>query len=299
LSIEPAKGSALVFTAGVHATDRLGEDGAVAGPVRVAKDALDKDGPSSVANAIARALAQHWSLPKLTNEAEAAPARTTPFQAFELYSDAVEYCRTGRYDVCEIRAREAVAMDPQSSLFRSLLGCAYSFQGKDELADTEIKQSIDLMGQLTSRRERLMVEQDKLFVAASAAKSRHDTAALQSAAKKAIEIGLDLTRSYGEPVGILYAAINYQYLLEDIPAARKLYAEARRFAPMLYPPYYEDAKLLRSQGGENERKEAGRLLWTFIQCNPQSKLVRYARADADAWGLAAPTEQLRCDVDAK
>jgi len=87
----------------------------------------------------------------------------------------------------------------------------------------------------------------------------------------------------------VYAAADRQYLLDDIPSARAMYAEARRFNARGYPAYHEDAKLVLGDGKNAEgRREAARLIWTYLQCNVDSPMADLAREDASAWQLERP-----------
>jgi tetratricopeptide (TPR) repeat protein len=275
------------LTIAVHVFDAGAPASGVSAPRdRIVRHELDGDGPARLAARLGQALERQWRT-TLTDES-AAPA-AVPFDAYRAYVEADAYNNIGRYDLAEGLLRRAIESDPGNPLFHAALGCALSFQGKDEAAVAEASLGIAGLPKLTSRRERLVITYDNHYVESERAKRGGDRATAEREARVSLAAAIELAHVYREPLGYVYAATAQQYLLEDVAAGRKLYAEARRLMPSNYPAYYEDAKLVLGDGKSPEgRAEAARLLWQFIVCHPGTALEPYARADAEKWGLARP-----------
>ena len=257
--------------------------------VRAAAD-LSGDGPSKVANSIAAALALHWELPELTSATGVTSAGSF-FLGYERYYAAEALCFIGRYPECEAAAREAVAQNPENPLYRSTLACALSYQGRNDEANATVDEVVKLLEDhpLVSQRDRDWVSQDQLWVRASAELNTEEG---RKMAERVVALNLALAHKYHDPMGYLYAAYAYDYLLTDVPNARKLLQEARRRLPSLYPAYYGEANMLHKRVAY--RAEAARLMWTFIDCFPNSEMHDYAVEDAKTWKLERPADPIRC-----
>jgi class 3 adenylate cyclase len=255
---------------------------------RLSAASLDGDGPVRLAATLERALTRQWSLAALTDEGGGS-VRSVPFDAYRAYLEASDFCNSGRYELCEQSVQKALARDSQNPLFRSMYGCSLSFRGDDEAATREARKAIALgLGGL-SRREKLIIEHDRGYVESEAALKRGDAAAQRKFGLEAEAAARELGEGYHEPLGYVYAAADRQYLLGDIPGARAMYSEARRFNPHGYPAYHEDAKLVLGDGKNAEgRREAARLIWTYLVCNADSPFADLAREDARDWKLERP-----------
>jgi tetratricopeptide (TPR) repeat protein len=270
--------------------------GAASPRERIRAAELDGDAPARLGGKLAQALARHWRLPALSDEAAGQALPRVPFDAYRTFTQAAQYFYIGRYDQAERLAREAIAAAPDNALFHATLGCALSFQsGRETEADAEVARAAALADRLTSRRSRLIVEQDRMWLAAEQARRRGDHAAKQKLVARLIAVGDELIHTFADPVGYLNNAAAQQYFLADIPRARATYAEARRAAPSLYPAYSEEAKLVCGDGkSESASREAARILWTYITCYPDSEMTPIARSDAHSLGLPQPAGELPC-----
>jgi hypothetical protein len=207
--------------------------------------------------------------------------------------EGLEHCGIGRYDRCEERAREALKLAPEMALAHSLLACAQSFQGRDADAMAAGQRAMELIDGVVSRRDRLVIQQDGAFIQASLALQRGDTTAAAERGREVVRMDLELAEVYRDPIGYLYAGIAHHWLLSDVVKAREMYALARRLTPGVYPPYHEEAKVLKDALAT--RDDAARILWTYIECNPRSPLNDVARADAASWSLARPSDLPPCE----
>lgn len=158
-----------------------------------------------------------------------------------------------------------------------------------------VEGAVAQLGPRTGHRERLIIEQDDLWIRAEAARSRGETEIMKGLAADALEKNQELWADHKEPVAVLYAAAIYQYFLGDMEHAREMYAQLRDYAPSLYPPYFEEVKLLSELGGASRTAEAARLLWTYIDCNPNSPMLVVAREDAKKLELVRPDGDRKCD----
>jgi tetratricopeptide (TPR) repeat protein len=270
--------------------------GASTARMRLTESDLDGGGPARLGKNVVEALARHWRRPDLASTAKGPAVRQVPFAAYTMYSDAAQYCILGRYDQCELQVRKALAKDPENALFHSLLACALSYQaGKEEEGERAAKRAHELIDQLGSRHDRLLVEGDDLWIEADKALREGDRDRARSVGRRMLDLNRQLTEEWRDPWGYLYAAAGAQYFLGDYPRARASYAAARRFGPSLYGAYFEDAKLLIGDGtNPAQRREAAKLIWAFIECNPTSELVPIARQDAHRWVLEKPAEPTDC-----
>ena len=265
-----------------------------AGRLTLARSELDAQGPMQIASALVDGLAALWQRDIAPSEGAASQQPRT-MDAFAEYMEAIAYCHMGRYELCEQGARAALERDPDNAVYESVLACALSWQGDDAGAAAAAERAMATIERVPTRRGRIAVELDGLFLRAYAAKGDGDTVEVRRLARRIEQHALDLAHTYQEPLGWVYAAIVRQYLLEDVAGARALYAEVHHRAPWYYPGYYEEAKLvLGDRPTADQRSEAARILWTFIQCNPESPANVFAREDAEAWQLGRPEGRLAC-----
>jgi hypothetical protein len=131
------------------------------------------------------------------------------------------------------------------------------------------------------------VQQDLDYLEADSLRRQGRLREARPAAERALRADLELAYGYEDPIGFLYAAAVHQWLLDDVPSARRMYREVRMRAPSLYPAYYEEAKLLHAGTAAN-RAAAAHLLWTFIHCFPKAPTLPHARATAAEWHLRDP-----------
>ncbi len=254
---------------------------------------LDAGGPARLGEAIAHALARHWGIAALEDELDATVSeRDVPFEAHEHYLEAVQFCALGRYQECEERTRQVLAADPEFAAAYGNLACALSFGGKNDEAFEAVRQGNALLDRAPSRRDRTVIEQDRLFVEATEARTSGDAARMRRVAREIIRLNLVLAEEYLEPIAYLYAATAYQWFLGDVPTARRMFARARTLGPSLYPGFSEEARLLLDD--PRTRPDAARLIYTFIECNPSSPMLDLARADAREWGLERPASSGPC-----
>jgi hypothetical protein len=254
---------------------------------------LDADGPSRLGKRLAQALARQWQKPALTDEAAGMEDRATPFDAFQAYLTAQEYCVIGRYDRCEQLMLVALEQDPHHPLFHSLMTCALSYQGRD--ASQHEKIAMEEGPKLASRLQRMHARTSLLWVEAEKAKQKGDLESMRSKAREMMALYREFVDVWADPWGYLYGGAVLQYFLEDYEGAKQMYANARAHGPMFYPPYWEEAKLVRGDGkNEAGNQAAARILWTFIECNPSSDLIAVAREHVQEWRLLKPSEPLPC-----
>jgi tetratricopeptide (TPR) repeat protein len=298
LAIAGTGGGEVTVALHVFSTDDPAS-GAASPRERIRPDELDGDAPARLGAKLAQALARQWRLAALTDDNAGREAQRVSFDAYRTYTEAEQFFFIGRYDQAERLAREAIGAAPDNALFRGMLACALWFQaGRETEAEAEVARAVALADRLTSRQARLKVEGDRLWVAADQARHRGDAVAERDLVQKILVAEMELANSFGDPAGFLYAAGVEQYFRSDIPRARAYYAEARRLGPSLYPAYSEEAKLVRGDGkSEAAQREAGRILWTFITCHPDSEMTPVARSDAHALGLAQPAGKLPCRAD--
>ncbi|MFO0652002.1 MAG: serine/threonine-protein kinase [Polyangiales bacterium] len=259
------------------------------------REDLDADGAARVAQATMRALARQWNVARWTDDQPDASATPMPFDAWRAFLDAEQHCMLGRYERCEAMAREGLARDPDNALLHSQLACALSYPGQSDAALAEVRRSMALRGRLSSRRDMLVVDQSALWIDAELARARHDDDAVRRLALRMVALDRELHETYGDPVGYLYEAAVTQYFLNDVPRARTIYAAARRASPSLYPGWYEEAVLVLGDGTwEDGRRDAARLLWTFIRCHATPEIAVVARADAARLHLAEAERETPC-----
>ncbi len=252
-------------------------------------DDLDGDGAARVAHATLLALARQWSVARWTDDQPDAAASAMPFDAWRAFLEAEQHCMLGHYERCESMAREGLARDPESALLHSQLACALSYEGRNDEALVEVRRAMALRSRLTSRRDMLVVDQSALWIDAELARARNDTASVHRLATRMVAIDRELHDVYGDPIGYLYEAATTQYFLGDTARAREVYAAARQATPTLYPAWYEEAVLVRGDGTWDEgRREAARLLWTFIRCHADAEITEVARSDARRLHLVEP-----------
>jgi hypothetical protein len=263
---------------------------------RIRPGDLDGDAPQRLGAKLVQALARQWRLGGLTDEAAGVAPQRVSFDAYRTFTEASEYFLIGRYDQSERLARQATQAAPDNALFHAALSCAINYQaGREAEAEAEVTRAAALAGKLTSRHDKLMVEQDRLWVEADRARRRGDTRTERELVPRVLSTNLELARTFGDPMGYLYAAAVEQYFNSNVARARALYADARRVAPSLYPSYSEEAKLVRGDGkSEAGNREAARILWTYITCYPDSELTPIARGDAHTMGLPQPSGALPC-----
>src|SRR5581483_8711423 len=142
----------------------------------------------------------------LTDEGGAAGARAVPFDAYRAYLEASNYCNSGRYDLCEQLVQKALVRDPDNPLFHSMLGCALSFRGNDEQAEREARKAVAMALGGVSRRERLIIDHDRAYVASEAALKRGDRATQRKFGLEAERAARELAEVYHDPIGYVYAA---------------------------------------------------------------------------------------------
>jgi tetratricopeptide (TPR) repeat protein len=266
-------------------------EGASSPREHIRAEELDADGPARIAGKLVAALERQWRISSLTDEAGDAKGRNISFDAYKLYLEGNSYCLGGQYERCELLARRALALDPDNAMIHGILGCALSFEGKDDDAVKEVERAYALRAQLMSRHHQLVVTQDWMYVRAAKAKDQGDEKGTRAIGMKLVDLDDELVQKYDDPWGYLYGAAAHQYLLGDVPKARELYRSARHDAPSLYPAYFEEAKLLHGDGTNEEAdREAARILWTYVRCQPKSDLAPVAANDAKKWGLSEPSD---------
>jgi tetratricopeptide (TPR) repeat protein len=299
LAIAGASGGEVTVALHVFSTDDPAS-GAASPRERIRAAELDGDAPARLGAKLAQALARHWRRAALTDETEGRAPQPVSFDAYRTYTEAWQLFFIGRYDQAERLARDAIRAAPDNALFHACLACAlYCQSGREAEAEGEVARAVALADRITSRQARLVVESDRLWVAADQARRRGDRGREREQVQRMLEANLELSHTFGDPVGFLNAAAAQQYFLADVPRARALYAEARQAAPSLYPPYSEEAKLVRGDGkSESSTREAARILWTFITCYPDSEMTPIARSDAHSLGLAQPAGELPCPARA-
>lgn len=169
------------------------------------------------------------------------------------------------------------------------------YQDRDDASLTETLQREGMRPRLRSRHDQLVFDQGLAWFRGLNADLRHDRAGKQAAGRQIVALNQQLRDAYGDPIAYLCQTSAYQYFLEDIPEARRLYAEARRASPGLYPAWYEDAELARGDGrAPAQNAEASTLLATFIACNPASEMLPTARSDTARWRLLPPPGSIVC-----
>jgi eukaryotic-like serine/threonine-protein kinase len=257
---------------------------------------LDGQGPARLAQRVVQSLQRQWRVARITDETGGAKGRDVPFDAYQLYAEAAQHCLVGRFEVCETLARKAIAIDSTNAVYYSQLACALSYQAGKEAEGAEAgRRAVELKDQLTSRRHKILVEQDIAWLEAEKAKQRGDEAEVARHAQQIMALNRELIEDWRDPWGYLYGAAAAQYLLNDRAKARELYAIARREAPSYYSAYFEEAELAYGDGhNAAAREEAARLLWMFIECNPRSDVVAYAYAQLKQWGLEGKPSGLSC-----
>ncbi|MCC7383417.1 MAG: protein kinase [Deltaproteobacteria bacterium] len=257
---------------------------------------LDRFGPKRLGEHLVQALTRQWKTKSLTDEMPDRPTQARSFDAYRLYTEAAEYCLLSRYDQCEARVREALRMDPENPIYWSQMACALSYQaGREAEAEEAAQKAMALSDRVTGRHFAILLEQDRLWLEAEKAKRRGDSAEVERVASKVIALDEEMVRVWRDPWGLFYAAAAYQYFLEDIPKARALYADLRHLGAGLFAAYHEEAKLLYGDGTHPAgRAEAATLMWTFIECHPESDLNAVARSEVNALGLARPAGELPC-----
>jgi hypothetical protein len=266
--------------------------------MRVTAQDLDQQGPTRLAAQLLVALERQWNRSELTDLARGNPAHSVPFDAYKAYQTAIEYCLIGRYDQCESTVKVALRADPDNALWLSLLNCALSYQGGRDAEVVEVARRVAKGREDLTGYGKLMVEGERLWPETEAARRAGDAARATALAKRMIEIDERIGSDYGDPLGYLFAAAARQYFLDDRPGARALYARVRRLGAPLYSAYYEEAKLLYGDGNWAEgRSGAARLMWTFIDCFPDSDLNAVARADVRRWNLERPAQPASCRED--
>jgi predicted Ser/Thr protein kinase len=296
-AISIAKGSVEGdITVAIHV---FATDDAVAGVStpreRIAMADLDADGPTRLGERLAHALARQWGKSSLTDEAKGMEDRATPFDAFQAYLGAQEYCVIGRYQRCEELLRRALERDPENPLFHALMLCALSYQGRDAELDRHFAIAIEGRARLPSGLHRHHAQAEILWAEAERLRAAGDMAGMRAKADAMLRLFRELVDVWADPWGYLYAGATLQYFLEDSAGAKRMYAIAREQGPMLYPGYYEEAKLARGDGRSEEgNREAAKLLFTFIECNPTSDLVPVAWEHISEWRLTKPTDPLPC-----
>jgi tetratricopeptide (TPR) repeat protein len=295
LAIAGASGGEVTVALHIFSTDDPAS-GAASPRERIRPAELDGDAPARLGNKLTQALARQWHLPTLTDETSGQAPQPVRFDAFRAYTEASQLYFIGRYDQAERLAREAIAAAPDNADFHAALACALYFQaGRESEAEAEVARAVALVDRVTSRQSRLIVESDRLWVAADQARHRGDHQTERDLVSRILAVNAELSHTFGDPIGFLNAAAAQQYFLSDVPRARALYAEARKAAPSAYPAYSEEAKLVRGDGkSEPALREAARTLWTFITCYPDSEMIPIARSDAHSLGLAQPAEALPC-----
>lgn len=295
LAIARAGGDA--FTVAIHVYQAREPASGTSSPrERIQASDLDGDGPARVASRLVAALTRHTGLARLTDEIGVA-ARPMRFDAYQFYVQAQQYCLSFRFEHCEVSIKKALAIDPDNALYHSILMCALSYQGgRDAEATAAGARAAELAPRVTSRHERMLLEQDDLWMTAERARGAGDRGRMRAVAERAMAIDRELMAD-GDPWGFLYGAAVAQYFLEDREQARDLYHQARDRSPSFYGPYFEEAKLLRGDGTDVARAgQAAALIWTFIDCFPRSDLQATARTDAERLGLPRPSAPPRCPV---
>ena len=296
LSVSPAGADALTVAVHVWAVDDPAR-GATGMRQRLRRDDLDGEGIARFAQSTLRVLSRHWNVARWTGDpmtADAAPM-PMPFDAWRAFLDAEQHCMLGRYPRCEALAREGLARDPDNAVLHIQLACALSYQGRDAESEAEARRAMALRGRLSSRRDMLVADQGALWLEAEAARARDDASTVRDRARRMVAIDQQLHAVYGDPIGYLYEAAVHQYFLGDVPRARQVYAEARRAGPTFYPAWYEESQLLLGDGSYAAgRREAARLLWTYIRCHADPEIAAVARGDAARMHLEEPTERPSC-----
>jgi serine/threonine protein kinase/tetratricopeptide (TPR) repeat protein len=256
---------------------------------------LDADAPMRLGQQLSHALAKQWGKGKLTDESSGMQEPQVPFEAFQAYLDASEFCTIGRYDECERLVRKALEHDPDNPLFHSLITCALSYQGRDAETEQHQKIALELGPKLPSRLQRAHAKSSILWVEAERARAAGNLPKMREIANEMVALYTEFENAWNDPWGNLYSGAARQYFLDDIEGAKRMYALARQKGPMLYPPYYEEAKLIIGDGSSPEAtRAAATLIWTFIECNPSSPLLPVARNHAQEWRLFKPEELPAC-----
>jgi len=260
-------------------------------PVTIPSAAIDTTGPRLVTQSVLTALGRYFGGGELRGM-EGLADDSASLAAVDAYQRGALAVVLGDYERSEQLAREAIERDPTRPGPWSILGCALSFLGRDAEARRAIERAKALLGNAQTRLEHLTVEQDIVWLEAERARAAHDQDALRRRAAKLIELDYELAYGYAFPVAFLYLATIYQYFLDDLATARRIFADARNRFPALFPAYSEEARLLL--GDPRTRPEAARLVWTYVRCFESSPMAGKARGKAIEWSLPEPAAPLTC-----